>query len=217
MKHKLLVLAALASLSGAVQAQDVYGGVGLPGLLTLGYAQPMGSNWGLRGEYAGGLDVSKDGNQDGVNVTGTLKANRVGVFADWFPFEGGFRVVGGLTVNDIKASLNGSGGLSTINNKSVNLTGETFSVNISYPTTTPYIGIGYGHQSSKDKGLGFYADLGVTIGTFSTDVSTSIIGKTFGTNTITQADVEAQTKTMRDSIGGLSVLPSISIGLNYRY
>lgn len=39
-----------------------------------------------------------------------------------------------------------------------------------------------------------------------------------GTNgAITQADVDAQTKTMRDSIGGLSVLPSVSIGLTYRF
>jgi len=215
MKKLFVVLAALAAIGSAAQAQDIYGGIGLPGLVTLGYAQPMGTNWGLRGEYAGGLNVNKDGVQDGVNVTGSLKANRLGVFADWFPSNGGFRLVGGLTVNDIKASLNGVGsGTATIGNKTnVQMANETFNVNIKFPSTTPYIGIGYGHQASKDKGFGFYADLGVMIGTFKVDVDQTLVAH----NKASQADVDAQTKTMRDSIGSLSVLPSVSLGVTYRY
>jgi hypothetical protein len=179
----------------------------------------MGGSWGVRGEYAGGLDVNKDGVQDGVNVTGSLKANRAGVFIDWFPFEGGFRLVGGLTFNDIKASLNAVGtGTSNINGRPVSMVGQTFNVDINFPSTTPYLGIGYGNQSSKDKGLGFYADLGVMFGSFNTDVKTSLVGqKDQAGNTLTQADIDKQTQSMRDSIGGLSVLPSVSVGLTYRY
>lgn len=214
MKKQLAFLAALAALSTSIQAQDVYGGVGLPGLVTIGYAHPMAANWGLRSEYAGGLSVSKDGVQEGVNVTGSLKANRVGAFADWFPFDGGFRLVGGLTVNDIKAEYNGTGnGGSTINGKQVNLTGETFNVTLKYPSTTPYLGIGYGHRSSTVKGLGFYADLGVMMGSFKTEVNTTLVGK----QGVTQADVDAQTQKMRDSVNSLSVLPSFSIGAVYRF
>jgi hypothetical protein len=214
MKHKLLVLAALAAFGGAAQAQDVYGGVGLPGLVTLGYAQSMGPSWGLRGEYAGGLNVSKDGVQDGVNVTGSFKANRAGVFADWYPFGGGFRLVGGLTMNNIEADLNAVGaGNATINNKVVSMVGENMRVNIKFPSTTPYIGIGYGHQSSKDKGLGFYADLGFMLGKFDTTTTTSLVSN----GKITQTDMDAQIQTMRSSLNSLSVLPSASIGLTYRY
>jgi hypothetical protein len=214
MKQKLLILAALTTLAGSVHAQDVYGGLGLPGLVSLGYAQPINTNWGWRGEYSGGLSINKDGVQDGVNVTGTFKANHAGVFADWFPFDGGFRLVGGVTVNDIKANFVGVGsGTATINNKTVSMVGQTFNVNLTYPTTTPYLGLGYGHQSSDIKGLGFYADLGVMIGSFNTEVSTSLVNS----GLVTQADVDAQTKTMRDSVSGLSVLPSFSVGLNYRF
>jgi len=219
MKKKILVLAALAAMGCVAQAQEIYGGVGLPGLVSLGYAQPYGGNLGWRAEYAGGLSVNKDGEQDGVKVTGSIKANRAGVFADWFPFDSGFRLVGGLTVNDIKANFNGVGSVtSTINGKSVRMGAETFNVNVNFPTVTPYIGIGYGHQFSKVKGLGFYADLGVMIGTFNTDVTTSLLNKTFiDGSTITQADIDAQTKTMRDSVGSLSVLPSFSLGLTYQF
>lgn len=213
--HKALVLlAALAGISTAALAQDSYVGLGLPGLLTLGYAYPLNSSVGLRGEYAGGLSVNKDGNQDGVNVTGTLKASRLGAFADWFPLGGAFRLVGGLTFNDIKADFNALGsGTSTINGNTVNMSGETYNVKVKFPDTTAYLGIGYGHQKSDARGLGFYADLGVMIGSFTADTSTSLVGK----QGITQADVDAQTQKIRDSLGGLTALPSASIGLLYRY
>ncbi len=214
MKKQFAMLAALAAFSTVSMAQDSYVGVGLPGLLTLGYAYPLSSSIGLRGEYAGGLSVNRDGNQDGVNFTGSFKASRLGAFADWFPMGGAFRLVGGLTVNDITADFNALGtGNSTINGNTVNMTGETYNVKVKFPNTTPYLGIGFGHQKSDAKGLGFYADLGVMIGTFSADTTTSLVGK----QGITQADVDAQTQKIRNSLGGLTALPSASMGLLYRY
>ena len=213
MKKQLAILA-LAAIGAGVHAQDSYIGLGLPGLYTLGYAQPVTGSIGLRGEYATGLSISKDGVQDGVNVTGSFKASRFGAFADWFPTGGGFRLVGGLTLNDMKADFNGVGtGTSTINGKTVNMAGQTFNVAVKFPDTTPYLGIGYGHQKSDVKGIGFYADVGVMIGTFTANTTTSLVGS----QGITQADVDAQTQKIRDSLGSLSVLPSASIGLLYRY
>jgi hypothetical protein len=214
MKKQLALAAVLAALCTGIHAQDSYLGIGLPGIYTLGYAYPMSTGWGLRADYAGGLNVSKDGNQDGVNVTGNFKASRFGAFADWYPFSGGFRLVGGLTVNDIKADFNGVGtGNSTINGKTVSMIGETYNVQVKFPNTTPYLGIGYGHQKSDNKGIGFYADLGVMVGTFTADTTTTLVtnGK------VLQSDVDTQTQKIRDSLGGLSVLPSASLGLLYRY
>jgi hypothetical protein len=217
MKKQLALLAtvaAIAATGSAAHAQDSYIGLGLPGLYTLGYAYPISPSLGIRGDYAGGLSVNKDGNQDGVNVTGNFKASRFGAFADWFPMGGGFRLVGGLTVNDIKADFNGVGsGNASINGKTVDMTGETFNVQVKFPNTTPYLGIGYGHQKSDVKGLGFYADLGVMIGTFTADTATSLVSS----GKATQADVDAQTQKFRDSLSGLSALPSASLGLLYRY
>jgi hypothetical protein len=219
MKKQLVFLAVLAALGSAACAQDSYFGLGLPGLYTLGYSYSTSPSLGLRGEYAGGLSVNKDGNQDGVNVIGSFKASRFGAFADWFPLGGGFRLVGGLTVNDIKADFNGLGsGNSNVNGQTVDMTGQTFNVQVKFPNTTPYLGIGYGHQKSDAKGFGFYADLGLMIGTFTADTTTSLVGKTFTNGqTIKQSDVDAQTQKFRDSLSGLSALPSASLGLLYRY
>ena len=221
MKLKLIFLATAATLCYPALAQDSYGGLGLPGLVTLGYAKPFGSNWGLRGEFAGGLNLNRDGDQNGVKVTGTLKANRVGAYADWFPFDNEFRLVGGISVNDIKASFKGIGSPTTqINGVTVDTTGKIFNVDLTYPSTTPYFGIGYGHSSKSGKGLGFYADAGFLVGTFNTSITENIVSSgTLNANgtPVTQADIDAQTKSMRDSVSSLSVLPSVSIGVTYRY
>lgn len=217
MKKQLAILV-LAALGASAQAQDSYIGLGLPGVFTLGYAQPLSTNWGLRADYAGGLNISKDGNQDGVNAVGSFKANRLGAYADWFPFGGGFRLVGGVTFNDIKAELNAvGGGTTTINNIPVDMTGQNFNIAIKFPATSPYVGIGYGHHKSDSKGMGFYADFGLMVGSFNATTTTSLVGQTFSGQTIQQSDIDAQTQKMRDSLGSLTVLPSASIGLLYRY
>ena len=207
---------AQGQLQGQLQgsAQDVYVGGGLPGLLNFGYAQALNDNWGLRGELSGGLNVSKDGSTEGVSGTGKLRASRAGFFADWHPFSGSFRLVGGLTMNDIRADFNAVGtGTATINGIPVNMVGQTFNVTLKYPSTTPYLGVGWGHRNSAERGLGFYSDVGVTFGTFQIDVNTSLVGQ----QGVTQSDVDAQTQKMRDSLSQLNILPSLSVGMSYRF
>ena len=223
--NKLTLLATLTLAAASAQAQDVYLGLGAPGLVTLGYAAPMGAaralggEWGLRGEFAGGGSASMSVTEDGNTFSAKVNNSRVGVFADWFPFKSsGFRLVGGLTANDIKLSLAAAAsGTIDINGKTANLSGETFKVTIKQPQVTPYLGIGWGHKASTEKGLGFFADLGIAVGTFTATVDTSLVGKTFGANTITQADVDAQSKKLKDAVNKLGVLPSVAIGAIYRF
>lgn len=209
----LAILATLGSAASLAQAQDIYGGIGVPGIYTIGYAHAMGASWGLRGDYAGGLSWSGSGTDKGVSYDATIKASRAGVYADWFPFGGGFRLVGGLTANDMKVDINSVGGSATINGKPVNMTGNYFNVHTKYPTATPYLGIGYGHQAGSAKGLGFYFDLGVMLGSFAADVDTNLVGQ----QGITQADVDKQKQDMNDSLAGLKLLPSVSLGLRYNF
>lgn len=216
MKKLIVNTAALAVLgcgAAAVQAQDLYAGLGLPNIYTLGYAHPVSQSWGLRGEYAGGTSASTNGTDNGVSYDATFKSSRAGVFADWFAFGGGFRFVGGVTANDTKLDLNAIGsGTATINGKTVNMAGNYFNVRLKYPTVTPYLGVGYGHHKA-DKGLGFYFDAGVTFGSFTAEVQTNVVGQ----NGITQADVDAQKQKMNDSLAGYKVMPSVSVGMVYRF
>ncbi len=204
-----------ATTTTGVNAQEVFGGVGLPGLATIGYAAPINDQFGWHAQFAGGLKMSLDGNRDGVNAVGSLKSTSLGLFGNWFPFtDSGFRIAGGISVNDIQASLKASGsGATTINGVAVDMTGQYYNSNLTFPTVTPYIGIGYGHQKTDVKGLGFYADLGVLVGSFSVKTDTSLVTS----GQVTQSDVDAQSKKLRDGVASVGVLPSVSIGVVYRY
>lgn len=212
MKKQLAILVASTACAGAI-AQDSYWSLDLPGLYNLAHAQPGSSSVGLRAQLSLGLSAGNRGLASGPGLAGGLKAGRQGVFADWYPQGGAFRLVGGLNLNDNRADTGGFGSSNAgLPGKSFSLGGESFNGYSAMPDATPYLGIGYGQHNSNLRGLGFYADLGVTIGTFSNSG-----GLVPGRSGFSQADVAAQSLKLRDTLGGLWALPSASIGLLYRY
>ncbi len=206
----LVAIASVVLATGHAQATEVYTGIGFPGA-TLGFGAKLGDAVTARVEAAGGLNISRDGQREGLTYKGKLKAGRVGAFLDWYPFSGSFRLTGGVTANDIQADLDGSGSNGTINGKPVNLSGEVFKLQVKYASGTPFLGFGWGHSPSS--GLGGFFDLGVHLGKFETTAETSVVGK-FG---ITQADVDAEVNKVRDKLDKLKVLPSLTVGLSYRF
>ena len=196
----------------AAQADAVYGGIGFPGA-TIGYSHDFSDSMALRGEYSGGLSVNKSGTRNGVNFDGKLKAESLSVLGDWYPTATGFRLTGGVSLNNINAKLNSTGGASTIDGIAVDLTGLQYNVDATYSRVTPYVGFGYSSKPNSAKGWGLYADVGVTVGKFKTSVSQNVAG----TNGVTQDNVDAQTVKVRESLNNLSALPKFSVGVNYRF
>ena len=226
-----MLLAAILACS-AVQAQDsnnsfqnVYVGLGATSILSVGYAKPMSNNWGLRGEFALTPKLTFNDTVSGGSASVSFQSSRVGLFADWFPFDNQLRLVGGLTLNDIKGEFSGASSATnfvTVNNKKVSLAGETYNASLTFPTATPYFGVGLGHNPKKDKGLGFHADVGLMVGSFTSSINTSLLNKPLvsinGTPlTITQADIDKETQSVKDAISSIGVLPSLSLGLSYRF
>lgn len=220
MNKHLLALASLILVSSA-SADDIYGGLGVPGIATVGYTKHLSQAWNVRVELSGGTDWKERGNYEGVEADLRVKSNRVGVYGDWFPFEAApFRLVGGLTVNDTRAKLNATGrGTVTIGDAvNVDLGQDFYRVKLEQPSITPYLGLGYGHRSTSLPGLGFYADIGLMAGTMKVSSETSLVGKLDGTGrAITQADVDQQSRKIRDSVARLKALPVASVGLTYRF
>lgn len=223
--HKSVLLACLLACS-AVQAQDsnafqnVYVAVGATSVLSVGVAKPINNNWGMRAEYAFGRTWTYSDKVSGGSADLSLKSNRLGLFADWFPFENQLRLVGGLTLNDIVMDLNATSSATNsviINNKKVSLAGETFNANLTFPSATPYVGVGLGHIPRNEKGLGFHADVGLMIGSFSSNIKTSVLNKNIGGVVITQADIDKESQSVKDAISSIGAFPSISVGLSYRF
>ena len=204
--------AALILATGAAQAGEVYLGLGLPGVM-LGYAQPINDSLTVRGDFATLGSRSKRQTEEGIDYDGKVKLSRFGVFADWFVL-GGLRLTGGVTVNDFKLDLvaNGNGQNITIGGRSyTTTTGDRLAVGVKFPSTTPYLGIGYGHQLST--GLGFVFDIGASIGT--AKLSTEVSGPNL--SQVSQADIDAETAELRDGVARLRALPQISFGVAYRF
>ncbi len=84
------------------------------------------------------------------------------------------------------------------------------------PSTTPYLGIGYGHHGGQ-KGLSFYADLGVLVGGLKLTESRTGDLADGGSAGINQLDVYTELKDLNDELSKMKVLPQITLGLSYRF
>lgn len=153
-----------------------------------------GLSWSLRSDHSPGLKWHAP--EPRAESSALTERHRASLYADWFPFTGhDFRVVGGLTLND--TWTNPLGGAQTFNG--------AYQLR---PRTTTYLGIGYGWHGLSGKGLGFYANMGVSMGTAS-DSDSRLNGA--------PATGFEGWRTQQNGWLGFRYLPSVSLGLIYRY
>ena len=213
MKRTLIALAAVTLAAGA-HAGEVYTGIGTHGVM-LGFAQALSPQFTVRGDFGTLGSRERNEREEGIDYEGKATYNRVGLFGDWFPFSGGgFRFTGGVTFNNMKLDLlaRGNGTPITIGNNSYATDStDRFNVKIEFPKTTPYLGLGYGHQLST--GWGFVFDLGASIG--KAKVTESHSGNNF--SLIPQSDIDAELAEVREGAGKIKAIPMIAIGFNYRF
>ena len=222
---KLPVLATLAACClcpySAAQAQEAYLRAGLPGI-GIGYAQSVSPSVTLRGEYTAVGERKVTQTREGVNFDGRIKADQAGFYGDWFPAANGWRLTAGLSTTRMSfagTALAGSGGSVTINNTTVPFgPGDSYSVEVKYPSVMPYLGLGYGHQVDQ-KGWGMIADVGAFIGraTATSNASASVMAKLNAAGVNAQAEVDAQTAKVQDSVSKLPFMPVLAVGVSYRW
>lgn len=204
---------ALYLVAGAAQAGELYTKIGLPGAI-LGYSQPIGPLFGLRVDYATVGERTDRRNEDGINYDTKLKLNRAALLADWFPFAGSFRLTSGITSNQYKLDLlaTGAGGSLTIGNTTYTTTAnDQFRVQVKFPSSTPYFGVGWGHGMGS--GLRFSFDVGAKFG--KATVSYALSGPI--AQQVSQADIDAELAELRDGVGKVKAVPQISFGVGYSF
>ena len=217
--QRILIAAMAASslaLPLAAHAGDIYVNAGLPGVM-LGYAQPVSESITLRVDAAT-LTTHVDGHRDGMDYRGRAQLDRVGLFGDWFAFTpGGFRLTGGITVNDMRGNWTGRGNgeLVTVGDVPYLLTAkDRIDVQVKFPRTTPYLGIGWGRQAVGDAGWGFSFDLGASLGRF------TVTGQAQGpvlSSPMAQEDFQRELADLRDKADRYRFVPQLTIGVGYRF
>ncbi len=213
MKNQLRFgLLCLASFNA--QAGDVYTSIGLPGL-TIGYSAPVADDISLRADLSTLGSQTRHRSIGAVEYDVKVKADRLGLFADWFVSDG-FRATGGVTLNNARANLNGrgNGGTITIGNTSYAAgPDDRFEGQVKYPNTMPYLGIGYGHAAGTT-GWGFVFDLGMAFGR--AKVTGSATGPLL-TQSVSQQDTQREVDKVRDKLAKLPGIPQLSFGVAYSF
>ncbi len=207
-------LALPALFIGQAQAAEIYVPFGLPGA-GVGFAQPIGELFAVRADYMTLGQREKDTVEDGIAYNGQYKLNRGALLVDLFPMAGTFRFTLGATFNTYKVALDasGAGGTLEIGDRTYNTTAaDGLNVLVDFPKTTPYFGIGWGHQLAS--GWRFSADLGAAIG--KAKVSATVRGQLANQPTI-QADIDKELAELRDGVGKVKAIPQVSFAIGYSF
>ena len=185
-----------------------------------GHRWVLGYAWGKYGNFYVRTDLSGESSTDSNrNINGTFynyenKSISLGSYLDWHPFNSAFRLSGGIHINDMKTSLKGkTNSTVAINGNSIALGTNTFNVDFSFPTVTPYLGVGYNNISVDSPGFHFFADAGVMIGKYDAITTTNLIGS----QSLTTADVDAEMNTLRNALFRNGYIPTANFGLTYRF
>ncbi len=194
----------------AAQASEVYVQLGLPGV-GLGYAHPVSPSLTVRGDFTTLGTRSKNVTEEGLDYKARLKTDRGGLYLDWFPMQGGFRTSLGLTANAYKLNLEavGNGSTQRVGSRDYLLgANDGLTVQVKFPSTTPYFGFGWGHQSAGT-GWRFSADLGASFG----KAKVTAVGRGQLATPTGQADVDQEVAEIRKGVGEIKVLPQISFAI----
>lgn len=162
-------------------------------------------------------------NDSNGNYNVDLKLQTVAAMADWYPFEGAFRATMGLVVNGNKASLTASsvGGTFTFNGQSYQASDVgSYSGEMTFNKTVPYLGIGWGNPSAKNKTWGFVSDIGILFQgspKVSNTVNCGAVIQGTAACTQLQNDVASAATQLETDLKDFKYYPVLSVGLSYRF
>jgi hypothetical protein len=221
-RPRLALLAAAATLAaGSASAVEPYVATGFPYALA-GIAQPINSSFAVRADFGSIAHHNYSGTTSDNDFKGNINYDRGALLADWFVAQGGFRLSAGATFNHAKATMTASShdGKISLGGVDYNAPSSLYYVQsqLSFPQTTPYVGLGWGHHDSAP-GLSFNFDLGASIGTAkatplkpSQALATELAADPQGSS-----DLQQENRDFQDEVHKFKAIPQLTIGVGYRF
>ena len=222
MRSRLLVLALCSAFATVSQAE----GVGLyanGGTTGFGLGLTGGSN-SMTGRF--GFDTWKktvtQNNTDG-NYSLDLKLMNVDLLGDWYPFGGAFRATFGLVYNGNKASLTATPSATSqykFNGQTYNASDVgSFTGEVKFKKTAPYLGVGWGNPVGKSKTRGFVSDIGILFQGSARVSSTVTCGASLTAPQCAQLkqDVAAGAVKLETDLKDFKKWPVASVGVSYNF
>jgi hypothetical protein len=233
------VAAGALALSGAAGAKDETTlGISVEAS-TLGagvsVGMPIGKRFNLRGVYHGfTYDLDDIEDDSGATYEGELELKSAGLFADWHPFRGAFRLTAGFVSNGNEINLTGTDdGTGTYEVGDCTYQsdpGDPLRVDgtTAFASSAPYVGIGWGGNLNAEPGFFMTLDLGVLL---SGSPETSLTAD----GTVTSADplcavgpIDASDQEFQDELRkaedevnaetkDFELWPNVAIGIGWRF
>jgi hypothetical protein len=162
-------------------------------------------------------NYNHDTSADGIDYGGQLKLKSEMLTLDWHPFEGRFHLSAGMVANGNQFDLSakpGAGGTYTINGKTYTAAQVgTLSAKVNFPSTAPYLGIGWG-DSMPTAGLHFIGDIGVVSqGT----PRAKITATGAAADPSLAADIQQAETELRNKLNDFKLYPLVQLGIAYRF
>lgn len=177
--------------------------------------------------------------EDDIDYEGEVKLSSTGLLLDWRPFQGVFRLTGGVYANNNELT----GNTSSVGDETFEIGDELYSTTSTDPlainmdvilgdSTAGYLGMGWG-SSPSDGGWMFSFELGVLLsGEPTVDLSasgTAVVNKNGSTQSFSlndtnnplvqefQNELANEAVSIENDISEFKAYPVISIGLGYRF
>jgi hypothetical protein len=165
-------------------------------------------------------NTSYEGNTSDMDYDFKLKLKTVDALLDYHPFDGAFRVTGGVVYNGnkIDARAKPNRGTYTINNVaySAGAVGD-LSSKIDFRKAAPYLGIGWGN-AVKEAGWSFGTDLGLMFqGTPKTQLASNNCTAVALLCAQLAKDVAAENLKLGEEVKDFKLYPVIRVGVSYRF
>lgn len=202
-------------------AVEAYAATGFPYAL-VGVGQAINPSLAVRADFGTIAHHGYSGSTGDNDFKGDIHYNRAALLGDWFVAGGGFRLSGGATFNQAKATLTASahGGKISIGGQQYDAPSSLYYVQseLSFPKATPYLGLGWGHHDSPP-GLSFNVDLGASIGSAkATPLKASpALASELAVNPQGSADLAQENRDFQATVNKFKAIPQLTFGVGYRF
>jgi len=214
---------ALAGACTGACALEPYVATGFPYAL-FGVAHALGDRVTLRADFGTIAHHGYTGSTSDEDFRGSFDYHRTALLADWFVAGNGFRLSGGATFNDARASMRASP-----HDGKINLGGVAYDApsdlyyvqsEVSLPKVTPYLGIGWGHHGGAERaGFSVNFDVGAAIGTAkATPLQASpALASELALTSGGKDDLGEESRRFQDTVSSIKAIPQVTIGVGYRF
>jgi hypothetical protein len=202
-------------------AVEAYVATGFP-YAVVGLAQPINASFALRADFGTIAHHGYSGSTSDNDFKGNIDYNRAALVGDWFVAGGGFRLSGGATFNQAKATMTASAhnGKISVGGTQYDAPSSLYYVqsDLSFPKAAPYIGLGWGHHDAP-VGLSFNVDLGASLGTAkATPLKASpALASELALDQGGAADLASENKDFQDTVHKFKAIPQLTFGVGYRF